>query len=640
MEYVSRQAAIIAAARDAYRQSAMLPQAPAGQNTAGGPAAGGTGTAAATPAAPGASTPIPLTSPAGQAALSETGAHQAVLAASSLARELVMTLDGLVARGEAHVTINSWLPVSLCVATATMTSLHGVKTAMSSRSRRLAAELAPHTTQQQRQQAQRQTSEGRALPEPHPAHAAELPALAAAASTNAALLRVAAEDGAATAAGPPVSAGVAAAAGDSDEMRLPLRPLPLGEPPLSSRLRPFHALLLLDDAAAVLETLPVGVTEGMRVLVGAASPLRSLQQLQLATGIDELHLLRVAEHLVVWGRATPIPVITRTARFVTSVGAVSLAGPAVRAALHQAGPWGLGASMELGVPVPASGPPSARLAGAGAQGAAGASTGAPGAAGLGDRGSKGGAAGSGASRPATGDVMVSIPGIAEGSSLALAFEQAFVAPHGVPPLAQVLQVLSKPRSLEQVVLLLQPRARPAVMDVLVWLLRRGLLDRVRQALLLLPSADIAPALCQRLADQDAAHRVGVAMPAQAVWEAARAEAAAAVAARRDTGPDTPALPTADSLLDAATSAAALLLALAADVAPLEPLRTIIGPQDGQHKSDLWRRRHRVLAAFVQIAPFCDGQYDVAELLWRTSLAPGDVSLVCEMLPDLVIQLDS
>jgi hypothetical protein len=377
-------------------------------------------------------------------------------------------------------------------------------------------------------------------------------------------------------------------------------------------------LLLLDDASAVLASLPVGVTAGMRALIGAASPLRSLQQLQLATGIDELHLLRVAEHLVVWGRATPIPVITRSARFVTSAGAISLSGPAVRATLSEAGPWGMGASMELGQPA-TSQPSEQQASEATVEPAAGAPV-------------EAAAAGD--------DVMVMIPGVAQGSSLALAFQQAFVRPHGVPPLAQVLQVLSKPRSLEEVVLLLQPRARPAAMDVLVWLLRRGLLDRVRENLLLLPSADVAPSLCWRLAEQDAASQGAASMSAQSVWEAARSEAAAAVEARRDTGPDTPPLPTGGSLLDAATSAAALLLALAADVAPSDPLRAIVQGSDGSRRSDSWRRRHRVLATFVQIAPFCDGQHDVAELLWRTSLAQGDVNLVCEMLPDLVIRLDS
>ncbi|KAA0163745.1 hypothetical protein FNF27_07880 [Cafeteria roenbergensis] len=473
----------------------------------------------------------------------------------------------------------------------------------------------------------------------------------------------------------------------------------LSTPPLSSQLRPFHALLLLDDAASTLRSLPSGVTPQTKALVLAASPLRSLQQLQLATGIDELQMLRLAEHLVAWGRAVAVPVVTRSARFVTATGAVHVMGRATLAPEADAGPWGL--------------PPSLRLE---------------------------------------------------------SFDAMPARPLGVAPLARVLEVLSAPRSLPQLVGLLPPAAQPRILDLLAWLLRRGLVDRVRESTLLLPSADVLPALCNRLAETLAARQVdpadmddwdggagdpggdlrmgtdcdagpfaafspdkagrrlaavsgdeaelglpsesdgapaeteidegggprdtadtstdrqssgasgsspaagsssprpagsddddsesaslrshagslrggGQALPLVTAEDLAAMLAAEGVSAVRAAGVRD-AAPTGERLEDVAAAGAALLVALSADAGgggagtPLEDLMHLPTTTSPERVKAAWQRRQRVLRALVRMAPYCDGCHDTAEVQWRTGLTAAEVRLVCSALPDLIIQVDS
>ncbi|CAE7737582.1 unnamed protein product, partial [Symbiodinium sp. KB8] len=475
-------------------------------------------------------------------AVTEASLAAEVLVASSLAREMAAALEGLRDRGEAHVAVNGWLPVSVCGAAATMTSAHGAKSAMSARARHGAQEVAPPDASPTATDAG-SGADGAPTPRSPASHGSRTATRAsapAAASVAASAAAAAVESDAAAAAvpppGEPAGAGAAFAASSArsarsgrakhrssgsgraaDAVRIAashasgrgatggagagsshssrprhtagsaMAPLvaTLSTPPLSSQLRPFHALLLLDDAASTLRSLPSGVTPQTKALVLAASPLRSLQQLQLATGIDELQMLRLAEHLVAWGRAVAVPVVTRSARFVTATGAVHVMGRATLAPEADAGPWGL--------------PPLLRLESFDAMPAR--------------RCRAWGVVVLLATAAAAAAVKHAAPacaaaaGVAKGSSLALEFRHAFCRPLGVAPLARVLEVLSAPRSLPQLVGLLPPAAQPRILDLLAWLLRRGLVDRVRESTLLLPSADVLPALCNRLAETLAARQV-------------------------------------------------------------------------------------------------------------------------------------
>jgi hypothetical protein len=75
-------------------------------------------------------------------------------------------------------------------------------------------------------------------------------------------------------------------------------------------IRPYHTLLLLREASEVLQMLPPDASPQLALLVKAASPLRSFNELQGETGISSAQLLRLAAHLVNWGLAMIINCIT------------------------------------------------------------------------------------------------------------------------------------------------------------------------------------------------------------------------------------------------------------------------------------------------------------------------------------------
>lgn len=518
--------------------------------------------AAAAAAASGAA-PQPCGGDAPATEATEVSACAAATARSPLARELAAVADRLSSTGEAHIVVNGWLAVSLCSASSTMTDAHGAKSAMSSRSRR-----------------------------------ADDATAAVAASAN---------PSAATHAHPAVPQATTAPA------RVPGRPVvSLGPPSLSSRLRPYHALLLMDDAATTLRRLPAEATPQLRALILAASPLRSLQQLQLATGVDELQMLRLAEHLVAWGRAVAVPVVTRQARFVTALRAAHAVGPPVVAAASKAGPWGLPPAMELD----ADAPSAARVAAVRRSADAAADDGRQ--------------RDDGATPPGGERVVIAVPGVAHGSSHALAFAERFCGPLGVVPLPGVLAAVSEPRALPELVTLLPPPAQPHILEMLLWMMRRGLVDRVRESALLVPSGDVAPALALRVAET-LRLAADVEVQAPALLERFVAEGAAAAEACDATGT---LCPTGERVEAVAAAGAALLIALAADTSP-DAMATIGTAAD----EPAWRRRHKVLRCLVRAAPLCDGQLDTAEVLWRTGLSAPEFAVVCSALPDLIISID-
>lgn len=84
-------------------------------------------------------------------------------------------------------------------------------------------------------------------------------------------------------------------------------------------IRPYHALLLLQDSAEdVCRLLPEDASPQLLQLIACASPVRSLRELQGESGIPSSQLLRLAAHLVHWGLAIILTTVTSNAMY--SVG--------------------------------------------------------------------------------------------------------------------------------------------------------------------------------------------------------------------------------------------------------------------------------------------------------------------------------
>lgn len=86
-------------------------------------------------------------------------------------------------------------------------------------------------------------------------------------------------------------------------------------------IRAYHTLLLLEETDIILSSLPPDSSPQLAQLVVAAAPLMSFHQLQSETGIPSSQLLRLAAHLVHWGLAIIINVITHHSVYTVSPSA-------------------------------------------------------------------------------------------------------------------------------------------------------------------------------------------------------------------------------------------------------------------------------------------------------------------------------
>ncbi|GLE01183.1 hypothetical protein PINS_up010013 [Pythium insidiosum] len=77
-----------------------------------------------------------------------------------------------------------------------------------------------------------------------------------------------------------------------------------------NQLRPYQTLLLLDDEDKILQALPTDHSHQLRVLISAANPLKSFQDLALETSLPLHQVFRLAAHLVYWGYGRVIDTIT------------------------------------------------------------------------------------------------------------------------------------------------------------------------------------------------------------------------------------------------------------------------------------------------------------------------------------------
>ncbi|KAF1323123.1 Nitrogen permease regulator 3-like protein, partial [Globisporangium splendens] len=75
-------------------------------------------------------------------------------------------------------------------------------------------------------------------------------------------------------------------------------------------LRPYHTLLLLADEEKIVASLPADHSQQLRILIDAANPLKSFQEIALETSIPIHHVFRLSAHLVYWGFGKVIDTIT------------------------------------------------------------------------------------------------------------------------------------------------------------------------------------------------------------------------------------------------------------------------------------------------------------------------------------------
>mmetsp|Transcript_16539 Transcript_16539/g.18384 ORF Transcript_16539/g.18384 Transcript_16539/m.18384 type:complete len:267 (+) Transcript_16539:903-1703(+) len=81
-------------------------------------------------------------------------------------------------------------------------------------------------------------------------------------------------------------------------------------------LRPYQALLLLEDSKRLLKKLPKGASPALRQLIEMALPNKSFQKLKEETEHPLSVIYRVAAHLVYWGKAKIVDVLTMSNVFI------------------------------------------------------------------------------------------------------------------------------------------------------------------------------------------------------------------------------------------------------------------------------------------------------------------------------------
>jgi hypothetical protein len=84
----------------------------------------------------------------------------------------------------------------------------------------------------------------------------------------------------------------------------------VGGMPPPPPLRPYLALLPLEDPEAIAQQLPEDASPLLVRLVRAANPLNSFEQLEIETGIQMSMLLGLTSHLQLWGKMRVIHPLT------------------------------------------------------------------------------------------------------------------------------------------------------------------------------------------------------------------------------------------------------------------------------------------------------------------------------------------
>ena len=76
-------------------------------------------------------------------------------------------------------------------------------------------------------------------------------------------------------------------------------------------IRPYHTLLLLEESTLLVKQLPPDASQQLQRLILHANPLHTFQELQLTLSIPFEQLIRLAAHLVYWGKARIIVTMTK-----------------------------------------------------------------------------------------------------------------------------------------------------------------------------------------------------------------------------------------------------------------------------------------------------------------------------------------
>ncbi|XP_070581227.1 GATOR1 complex protein NPRL3-like [Ptychodera flava] len=83
-------------------------------------------------------------------------------------------------------------------------------------------------------------------------------------------------------------------------------------------IRPYHAVLLLEDETELLDSLPADSSPSLIRIIKMTNPLKSLQQLSQDCDLALSQVFQVAGHLVYWGKATIIYPLCETNVYVLS----------------------------------------------------------------------------------------------------------------------------------------------------------------------------------------------------------------------------------------------------------------------------------------------------------------------------------
>ncbi|XP_071965277.1 GATOR1 complex protein NPRL3-like isoform X2 [Antedon mediterranea] len=83
-------------------------------------------------------------------------------------------------------------------------------------------------------------------------------------------------------------------------------------------IRPYHAMLLLEDESSLIMSLPPDCSPSLVRIIKLATPLKSLQQLSQDSDIALSQVFQLVGHLVYWGKATVIFPLCETNIYILS----------------------------------------------------------------------------------------------------------------------------------------------------------------------------------------------------------------------------------------------------------------------------------------------------------------------------------
>ncbi|CEO96514.1 hypothetical protein PBRA_005123 [Plasmodiophora brassicae] len=99
----------------------------------------------------------------------------------------------------------------------------------------------------------------------------------------------------------------------------------VSDPPAAvdgAAVRPYQTVLLLDDAESIQAQLPDDASLSLRHLIRVANPMKSFRDISVDLGMPITHIVRLAAHLVHWGKARILNTLTKHTILTINSGAV------------------------------------------------------------------------------------------------------------------------------------------------------------------------------------------------------------------------------------------------------------------------------------------------------------------------------